>query len=873
MHLDCCLSRSQPPHQYRHLSFRLIRRWEVRSILTFGYNKYKIRCRNNNRKNKHIFTGAMRFFSCLALLASAIFIDIAYAHSQKRAPLNYLSLLDNPEIHNPSHRVNAYSEFDLTFSLHKNQQRIRLSLEPNHDILDATGAFVEYVDKEGRVTRTEQISRHEHKIFMGKAYTLDVKGDWHHTGWARINIRRDGVDPLFEGAFSIRGDHHHIHMKSGYMQTKHELDPVLEEHDDEYMVVFRDSDYSQLPQTSLGKRSVSKQCSADSLEFNTNPNHPLFQTTVVKRSDGAWGSMPFSSLFEKRQNNDGNDLPGGGNSAGVNLRSTIGQTTGCPTTRKVALIGVATDCSYTGTFNSTDSVRQNIITQINSASDLYQSTFNITLGLRNLTVSEAACPGTAPASAPWNVPCSSSSTITDRLNLFSTWRGQRGDNNAYWTLLTNCNTGAEVGLAWLGQLCQSGTTTGQDTSSSGQQVSGANVVARTNQEWQVIAHESGHTFGAVHDCDSSTCANSQLVSASQCCPYSANGCDAGGQYIMNPSSSPGLTQFSPCTVGNICSAILRNVVNTQCLSDNKGVTTISGNQCGNGIVEANEDCDCGGPSGCGSNSCCNPTTCKFKTGAVCDPSNEGCCTSQCQFASSGVVCRASTGVCDPAETCTGTNGTCPADATAPNGQSCGSSGGLQCASGQCTSRDQQCRTLMGSYTQNNDTYACNSQGCAVSCGAPEFGPNVCYSMQQNFLDGTICGGGGRCANGVCKGSSAGGEIKSWIGDNKGLVIGIAAAVGGLILLGLLGCLWRRCRRGPKKTGRNRKMRGGPQHTGGWNGPMPPPMSNRGNSWNQANQGGWQQPAMSPHEGWQPSAPAPSYGGWQGGGGHPSVRYA
>ena len=71
---------------------------------------------------------------------------------------------------------------------------------------------------------------------------------------------------------------------------------------------------------------------------------------------------------------------------------------------------------------------------------------------------------------------------------------------------------------------------------------------------------------------------------------------------------------------------------------------------------------------------------------------------------------------------------------------------MTCSSGHCTSRDLQCKTLMGSYTQNNDTYACDSSNCQLSCASPEFGPQVCYGMQQNFLDGTTCGGGGKCQN-------------------------------------------------------------------------------------------------------------------------------
>lgn len=194
------------------------------------------------------------------------------------------------------------------------------------------------------------------------------------------------------------------------------------------------------------------------------------------------------------------------------------------------------------------------------------------------------------------------------------------------------------------------------------------MVVRTSTEWQVLAHETGHTFGAVHDCTSTTCADGQTVAAQQCCPLDAQTCDAAGAYIMNPSTGTGITKFSPCTIGNICSAIGRNSVKTTCLTANKDITTITGSQCGNGIVESGEDCDCGGTSGCGSNSCCDPTTCKFTTNSVCDPSNEDCCTSSCQFASNGTICRASTGVCDPQEVCSGTAATCPVDATAPDGK-------------------------------------------------------------------------------------------------------------------------------------------------------------------------------------------------------------
>lgn len=185
-----------------------------------------------------------------------------------------------------------------------------------------------------------------------------------------------------------------------------------------------------------------------------------------------------------------------------------------------------------------------------------------------------------------------------------------------------------------------------------------------------------------------------------------------------------------------------------------------------------------------------------------------------------------------------------------------------CASGQCTSRDLQCKTLMGSFTQGNDTYACSSSGCQISCASPEFGSNVCYSMQQNFLDGTSCQGGGKCTNGQCEGSSVGKEITSWIQDNKTLVIALSSVIGGLIIIAILSCCISRCRRQRKVPTQK---------------PLPPPMgwngvnNNPAGYW-QGGQAGSQRIRSGEHAGgqwgndgrWQPPPQQ-----WRA----PTVRYA
>jgi len=422
-------------------------------------------------------------YRVVALVALALFVHITAAHSQARNQLRYLEVLNNTRIQSPKGRVNAYSHFDILLQPRSQHHRIRLSLEPNHDVL-GDGATVNYIGADGSITRSETIDRADHKVFKGTTSIENDDDTWTNVGWARISVLRDGVRPLFEGAFSVHHDNHHIQLNSNYMQTKHELDPQLEEEDDNFMVLFRDSDIEQHTHTEL-KRSVSSDatCLSHQLEFNIRPDHPIYQARLNKE-EGQWGSMSMSNVFGKRQF----DTQTTGNTAGVNLTQSIGQAQGCPSTRRVALVGVATDCTYTNRFNSTQSTRQNVISVMNAASSAWESTFNISLGLQNLTIMDSSCPGTPQAATPWNQDCGVANLdISARLNLFSQWRGTLKDNNSHWTLLTSCNTGSAVGLAWLGQVCVNDAFTTNTTGGGSETVSGANVVAYTSTEWQVIA--------------------------------------------------------------------------------------------------------------------------------------------------------------------------------------------------------------------------------------------------------------------------------------------------------------------------------------------------------------------------------------------------
>lgn len=755
----------------------------------------------------------------VAISIAAIAQDVA-AHSTQRNPLKYISLLEEPTLRTSSKRVHHHSSFDLTFALHDKKQEIRLALEPNDDILHEN-MHINYIAADGTITEAVPLKRHEHKVYRGKAFVRrEGSSNWYNAGWARVTVHRDGKYPIFEGAFRIDGDSHHIQTGKNYNSLRHTEDPTLNIKEDpaEYMVVWRDSDVMEYYRDPHDlKRDVRGQsnCLSDKLKYNANYD-PFVADTSLSSVDPGF-------LFG-RQIDPGQTGDAGG--AGYNLASTIGNPNGCPTTRKIALVGIATDCSYTDSFNSTQSTRENVIQQVNAASEVYESSFNISLGIQNLTITEGPCPSTPNDAAPWNQACDASGVdISTRLNLFSAWRGQSTDSNAFWTLLSTCNTQSAVGLAWLGQVCVPGSQDTRADDGTAETVAAANVVIRTQSEWQVFAHEAGHTFGAVHDCDENACSGNARQ-MQRCCPLTADSCDARGRFIMNPSTGTDITNFSPCTVGNICSAILRNAVRSECLANNRDVSTITRSQCGNGIVESGEDCDCGGPEGCGNNSCCDAETCRFTDNSVCDPSNEDCCNDSCQFASSGTVCRASTGECDPQETCPGDSSICPSDKSLDDGESCGNDGdGLRCASGQCTSRDLQCQSAVGARDTRNETTGC-SDGCMISCRSPTaFQTDECRLMAQNFLDGTPCQNGGKCNNGMCQGSSWTNVLK----DNLHIVIPVASVVGGLIVLAILWCCissWCK-RRKAKKTAKQP--------------PSPPPMQ----SWN-------------------------SYGGRQGGGGAAAV---
>lgn len=107
-------------------------------------------------------------------------------------------------------------------------------------------------------------------------------------GWARIVVHHQGnaakgEPPSFEGAFSVKGNIHHVMTKDNYYRNKHILDPhiIVDDNTESKLVIFRDSDlmstaeyHDSLRGLDIGivpPPSGAKSCAHDNLAFNTDP--------------------------------------------------------------------------------------------------------------------------------------------------------------------------------------------------------------------------------------------------------------------------------------------------------------------------------------------------------------------------------------------------------------------------------------------------------------------------------------------------------------------------------------------------------------------------------------------------------------------------
>lgn len=171
--------------------------------------------------------------------------------------------------------------------------------------------------------------------------------------------------------------------------------------------------------------------------------------------------------------------------------------------------------------------------------------------------------------------------------------------------------------------------------------------------------------------------------------------------------------------------------------------------CGNGIVDAGEDCDCIG-SEC--DHCCDLSTCTFYKDAYCS-SLDSCCNDTCQIKTAGEICRpsGSSFVCDPVERCDGANSVCPSDIQLPIGSACVDLNGLEgtCYGVQCiASADAHCIALgfLGSCIKPGN---CESITCYLEEEQSASGFQYCYPIHKDMPDGIECDSNSICLENTC----------------------------------------------------------------------------------------------------------------------------
>ncbi|KAI8636685.1 Metallo-peptidase family M12-domain-containing protein [Parasitella parasitica] len=698
--------------------------------------------------------------------------------STRPSKLSKIETIDNPIItfnHNSfydskrnlnsdSQTIQYHDQFSLDFTAF--DKSISLSLSPNVDLFHPDAQLTVF-NTDGSLHAVEKVVPHEYLVFKGHVNVKEHQ-------WARILMRKDleHTSPIFEGAFTMDSDIYHIKTTPNYHLTKRSDDPVSTNRYAK-MIIYRDSDQliedEQEESGLLEKRYRHKDdimCAMEELAYNRRMTGSHAAPTTVNATNTTSESNAFSNLWEKR------DMDVFSTSLVPTSSPSPPVIQGCPTARKIAYMGAAADCSYVLSYGSVRYAKLQMINDWNVASAVYEKTFNVSLGLIYLQISVPECPTKPKSNLAWNQACSSYYSINDRLSDFSLWRGTKGDDGAaLWHLMTKCATGVKVGIAWLSQLCETQVSQQIEDDGSYEWVSGTGVSSITRDEWKVVAHEVGHGFGAIHDCTSKMC---PCKGECGCCPLSDTVCSAGDTYLMNPTSNVSTNDFSPCSVSDICNTF-PNI--GYCLKSPDLRTGGTFSLCGNGILEPGEECD----SGLTDSDCCYARTCKLKPNAICDDYSNQCCLN-CTIAPKDTICRPAVSECDTTEYCTGESSQCPADFFDADGLDC-ANGTMKCASGICTSRDQQC---MSRGLRQNISEQCSFQkdSCLISCTDPKDSRN-CLMLSGMFLDGTECGLAGFCQKGTCVGTGALNTLKAWTAQNKAIAIPvyIFGSIGVLLIIG------------------------------------------------------------------------------------------
>ncbi|XP_026543970.1 disintegrin and metalloproteinase domain-containing protein 9 [Notechis scutatus] len=261
--------------------------------------------------------------------------------------------------------------------------------------------------------------------------------------------------------------------------------------------------------------------------------------------------------------------------------------------------------------------------------------------------------------------------------------------------------GGTAGMAYVGTVCS-------NSHSGGINVFGPNSLQAFAS---IVAHELGHNLGMNHDNDRN-------------CHCETGNC------IMNSGAS-GARNFSTCSEEDFEKLTL-NKGGSCLLNIPRPDETYSIPYCGNKLVDAGEECDCGSVEECKTDPCCEAGTCRLRSGSGC---GYGDCCKDCQYLSKGTVCREKASECDLPEYCNGSSAFCPQDVTIQNGHPCHQDKAY-CYDGVCQDYELQCQNIFGplrlnitflSLTQvcnSNKNCHCSSDWAPPYCDSPGYGGSI-----------------------------------------------------------------------------------------------------------------------------------------------------